>query len=401
MTTLYARWVRIRRATSLAAAVFIVAACSGQPPVVSRPTPLSTAPPDRAPAGLPAGRVLFSKGGIELWSAAPDGSGRAAVTTDGAAAGGYLGARWSPDGTLIAAERALPGEGGSQLFLVRPGSAPVRISRPDTFLDGYAWSPDGRYLTYGEVTSGGTAASGGSLVGAVGDVHLYDVRTGTDMIVGPGTHPAFTPDGTRLGYAHASGAIALADLRVLASGRPPELPTQMLVTLADLTRISTVSASRGMGIIGGPQFSADGKLVAYAAIEKGPILDAVQIVYTQELAVGAPPKLWVIGKTGAVHHVAELRWSPTAPLLAYSIINAQPHHHWLSVIDPGGGQRRELYDSAKHFLDFTWSPDGAVILVQGDDGDEWLYFRPDRSGPIGRTAPGGWRPDWCRCAPRA
>ncbi|HET6701161.1 MAG TPA: hypothetical protein VFH14_05135, partial [Gemmatimonadaceae bacterium] len=171
--------------------------------------------------------------------------------------------------------------------------------------------------------------------------------------------------------------------------------------LADLTRISTVSASRGMGLIGGPQFSADGKLVAYAAIEKGPILDAVQIVYTQELAVGAPPKLWVIGKTGAVHHVAELRWSPTAPLLAYSIINAQPHHHWLSVIDPGSGQRRELYDSAKHFLDFTWSPDGAVILVQGDDGDEWLYFRPDRSGPIGRVTPGGWRPDWCRCAPRA
>ena len=147
-----------------------------------------------------------------------------------------------------------------------------------------------------------------------------------------------------------------------------------------------------MGLIGGPQFSADGKLVAYAAIEKGPILDAVQIVYTQEVAVGAPPKLWVIGKTGAIHHVAELRWSPTAPLLAYSIINAQPHHHWLSVIDPGRGQRRELYDSAKHFLDFTWSPDGAVILVQGDDGDEWLYFRPDRAGPIGRVAPGGWRP---------
>ena len=140
--------------------VFIAAACAGQPPQVSRPTPLSTTPPDRAPASLPTGRILFSKGGTDLWSAAPDGSGRVAVTTDGAAAGGYLGARWSPDGTLIAAERALPGEGGSQLFLIRPGAAPVRISRPDTFLDGYAWSPDGRYITYGEVTSGGTAGIG-------------------------------------------------------------------------------------------------------------------------------------------------------------------------------------------------------------------------------------------------
>src|SRR5688500_7046734 len=140
---LYARRVRLRRATCLVAAVFIATACAGQVPQISRPTPLSTTPPDRAPAGLPTGRVLFSKGGIDLWSAAPDGSGRVSVTTDGAAAGGYLGARWSPDGTLIAAERALPGEGGSQLFVVRAGAAPVRISRQDTFLDGYAWSPDG------------------------------------------------------------------------------------------------------------------------------------------------------------------------------------------------------------------------------------------------------------------
>jgi Tol biopolymer transport system component len=164
--------VTIRRATGLAAAVFMAVACAGQPTPISRPTPVLTTPPDRAPAALPSGRLLFSKGGLDLWSAAPDGSGRVSVTTDGAVAGGYLGARWSPDGTLIAAERALPGEGGSQLFLVRPGAAPVRISRPDTFLDGYAWSPDGRYITYGEVVSGGTAASGGSLAGAVGDVHL-------------------------------------------------------------------------------------------------------------------------------------------------------------------------------------------------------------------------------------
>ena len=390
----------LRSATGLAVLLFSVAACSAQPPLVTRPTAVSTTPPDHAPAGLPSGKLLFSRGGVDLWTAAPDGSGRVGVTSDGAAGGGYLGGKWSPDGTVIAAERAVPGDGGSSLFLVRSGAAPVRLTKPDTFLDGYAWSPDGRYLTYGEVITGGTAAAGGSLAGAVGDVHLYDVTTAADMIVGPGTHPAFTPDGTHLGYAHVTGAIALADLRALASGISKEFPTRMLVTLADLTRYSTNIAPKGMGLIGGPQFSADGKLMAYAAIEKGPILEAEQIVYTQEPTPGAPPTLWVIGKTGAIHHVADLRWSPTAPVLAYSIINAQPHHHWLSVIDPGGGQRRELYDSAKHFLDFTWSPDGAVLLVQVDDGDEWLYFRPDRAGPVGRVTPGGWRPEWCRCAPR-
>src|SRR5205814_9969503 len=113
-------------------------------------------------------------------------------------------------------------------------------------------------------------------------------------------------DGQRLGYAHISGAIAVADVRSLVAGA--DRPPQILATLGDLSRFSTQIAPKGMGLIGGPQFSSDGKLVAYAAIEKGPVLEAEQIVYIQEAAPGAPPKLFVIGKTGAIHHVAEMRW---------------------------------------------------------------------------------------------
>src|SRR5712692_7340700 len=379
--------------------ILVIAAACTSPPFSERPSLVATTPPSGAPTALAAGQVLFSRAGVDLWSAAPDGSGRAAVTADGTTGGAYVSGRWSPDGKGLAAERLIPGEGGSALVLIWSGVPPLRLTRPDTFLDGYAWSSDGRFLTYGEVISGGTAAAGGSLAGAIGDVHLFDMRTSRDIIVGPGTHPAFSPDGTRLGYAHVAGAIAVADLRTVGAD-VNEIPTQMLTTLADLSRYSATIAPKGMGLIGGPQFSFDGKLVAYAAIEKGPILDAEQIVYVQESVVGAPPKLYVIGKTGAVHHVADLRWSPAAPLLAYSIINAQPHHHWLATIEPGSGVRRELYDSANHFLDFTWSPDGATILLQVDDGDEWLYFKPDRPGPIGRVSPGGWRPEWCRCTPR-
>src|SRR6185295_7839380 len=116
------------RATALVALLFMVAACAAPAPQSSRPTPVSTTPPDQAPAGLPAGKVLFSKGGLDLWSAAPDGSGRLAITADGGTGGGYLGARWSPDGALIAAERAVPGEGGSSLFLIRTGAAPPRLA---------------------------------------------------------------------------------------------------------------------------------------------------------------------------------------------------------------------------------------------------------------------------------
>ncbi|MDQ3097541.1 MAG: hypothetical protein M3Q61_05155, partial [Chloroflexota bacterium] len=112
---------------------------------------------------------------------------------------------------------------------------------------------------------------------------------------------------------------------------------------------------------------------------------------------GAPPKQWAIGKTGAVHHVAELRWSPTKPLLGYSIINAQPHHHWFGVIDPTDPKLRELHNAVEHFIDYTWAPDGETVLLQLDDEDAWAVFRLGRPGIAYRTAPGGWRPDWCRC----
>lgn len=388
-------------ATPIVAFLLVGSACNSMAPTGQLGRPPSTEVPSGPPAGLASGRLLFSKGGIDLWSSLPDGSGRAAITEDGKA-GGYVGGRWSPDGSMIAAERSMPGEGGNSLHLLRPGAASVRLTKPDTFLDGYAWSPDGRHLAYAEVLSGITAASGGLTgVGAVGDVHLYEVATGTDTIIGPGTHPTFSPDGASLGYAHLSGAIALADLRGWKPGTSAQLPTKVVATLQDLTRHSLQIAPRGMGLIGGPQFSADGSLIAFAAIEKGPILEAVQIVYVQQPLPGAPPKLFVLGKTGAIHHVADMRWSPSAPVLTYAIINAQPHHHWLGVIDARSGERREIYESQRHFLDHTWSPDGAVILLQVDDTDEWLYFRPDRPGPIGSVSPGGWRPDWCSCAPRS
>jgi dipeptidyl aminopeptidase/acylaminoacyl peptidase len=337
------------------------------------------------------GRVLFSRAGVDLWVSAPDGSARRQLTFDGSASGdGYVGGRWSPDGSLIAAERSMARESGSALYLLKAdGSEATRLTAPGTFLDGYAWSPDGRFLAYAELTSGGTLAAGGSLAGGVGDVHLFDVRAGSSRALGPGTHPAFSPDGATVGFAHSSGSIAAADV---ATGA-----ITFLVRLADLTRFSAAVAPRGMGLIGGPQWSADGKLVAYAAIENGPILEALQIVYVQEAKPGAPPKQWAIGKTGAVHHVAELRWSPTAPVLGYTIINAQPHHHWIGTIAPDDAKLRPLYDSTKHFLDFAWSPDGSAILLQIDDDDAWAFLRPGSSAVALRLEPGGWRPDWCIC----
>lgn len=376
------------RLTPLCFVLLLLGGCTGAlVPGGAVPKGGVTATPTTAPLVLPGGRVLFSLGGIDLWSSAPDGSARRQITTDGSA-GGYLGARWSPDGSRIAAERSVAGESGNALFLI-DGQRSVRLTAPDTFLDGLSWSPSGRHLAYASLSSGGTLAAGGSLVGGVGDIHVFDTATGIDRIVGPGTHPAFSPDGLRIGYAHPSGAIAAT----LLDGSD----TAFLATLQGLSRGSAAIAPKGMGLIGGPQWSADGKRIAYAAIERGPILEALQIVYVQDALPGAPVKQWPLGKTGAIHHVAELRWSPTAPVLAYSIVNAQPHHHWIGTIDPDDSMVHELYESSDHFLDYTWSPDGRVIIVQVDADDSWAYLVPGRSGVALRRSPGGWRPDWCAC----
>ncbi|MBI3522471.1 MAG: PD40 domain-containing protein [Chloroflexi bacterium] len=363
----------------------VLAGCAAPPP----PTPIART---EAPFTLPGGRVLYSNAGTDLWTSAPDKTDRRQLTRDGAASGdGYAGGRWSPDGKLVAAERVMAKENGSALWLVSvPDGSAVRLTRPDTFLDGFAWSPDGRSLAYGELTSGGTLAAGGSLVGGVGDVKLYEIATKTTTVVGPGTHPTFSPDGKQLGWAHSSGAIAAYDLKTAT--------TTFLVNLADLTRYSTANAPRGMGLLGGPVWSADSQRIAYAAIERGPILEALQIVYVQDAKPLAPPKQWAIGKTGAVHHVADLRWAPTGSTLAYAIINAQPHHHWIGTIDPAKGELSPLFDSVRHFLDFTWSPDGSLLLLQLDDDDAWAFIDPRKPGVAKRLEPGGWRPDWCRCA---
>ncbi|HEX9549215.1 MAG TPA: hypothetical protein VF942_17880, partial [Acidimicrobiales bacterium] len=153
------------RLTTAALLAFIVAACSPQLPANHIATPEVTTAPVGAPKDLAPGRILYSQGGVDLWSSAPDGTGRQAVTHDGSA-GGYLSAKWSPDGSLVAAERAMPGENGSTLFVLRPNGSNRRLTAVDTFLDGYAWSPNGRYLAYGEVISGATAAAGGlTLIG--------------------------------------------------------------------------------------------------------------------------------------------------------------------------------------------------------------------------------------------
>src|SRR3954462_5860827 len=98
----YARRVRPLPPPAISAPLFIASASCSAAPTPARPT--STTSPIGAPADVGPGRILYSKAGVGLWTSAPDGTGRAALTTNGSD-GGYAGARWSPNGALVAAER--------------------------------------------------------------------------------------------------------------------------------------------------------------------------------------------------------------------------------------------------------------------------------------------------------
>jgi len=369
----------------VAFALFV--ACQSAVPI---PVPTATPGPIRLPT---TGKLLYSDG-YELWSMAPNGASRAQLTRDGTQ-GFYAGGKWSPDGGRIAAERGVASENGPQLFVVDVATGESkRVSAPSTWLDGFAWSPDGTRLVYSSLTAGGTLASGGTLAPEQGSVYVYDVARGDQKIVGPGVHPSWSPDGTRIAYVHAAGAIAVS--------APDGSDLKWVASLGDLDGRFASFATHGYRFLSGPAWSRDSKTIAFSAIEGGPILDAIQVVFIGAPLPGAPLKPFSLGRTGAQHHIVNLQWSPAADVLAYASIYAGPHHHIIGTIDPRQSETHPLFDSPRHFLDYTWTPDGSLLYVAIDEEHAYALVRADvASDDPPRLVPGGSRPDWCCRAPNA
>jgi Tol biopolymer transport system component len=84
------------------------------------------------------GAIAFVSGG-DIWTVNPDGSGMTQVTSGPEDDGGPA---WSADGSTIAFSRA-DGGGRADIWLVRPGGLPVRLTDTPSFAERLpAWSPD-------------------------------------------------------------------------------------------------------------------------------------------------------------------------------------------------------------------------------------------------------------------
>lgn len=362
----------------------IIAACA--PAVEAPPSPLA-----RPLVVYEGGRLAYSDG-TDLFVVEPSGLGRRRLTTDGGQ-GFYVGGLWSPDGRYVAAERMPENVAPSQLVLIDATSGAARaVSAPGAWLDGYSWSPDGKAIVFAKLVSGGTLASGGTLEPERGEVLVYDLASGALTPIGLGVHPSWSPDGKSIAYVHAAGAIAVS--------APDGGQLRFIASLADLNRQAGPLAPRGYRLLNAPAWSRDGAWLAFSAIEAGPILEALQVIFVGPPVAGAPLRAYAIGRTGAQHHAANLQWSPSSARLAFSFIYAEPHHHYLGVIDPKARDAAYLFDATPHFLDYTWSPDGSQILVAIDDKSELAVIGVDPPArEVVRLSFFGYHPHWC-CAAR-
>lgn len=271
-------------------------------------------------------RLLFAGEGGG-WTMRADGSGLRRVID------AYFPAMsWSPDGQQIAygrmgcivgtchsiaspfrAELRVVGADGSgdRMLLQIPGSFPSPV----------AWSPDGDWLAW-TVISGAPCWCPG-----VERVHLFGVRSGVHVVLGPGGGVAWSPDSRRLAYASA-GAVYVADV---AAGAVP-------------TRVTAIHLHASS-----PVWSPDGRWLGVLA--------------TPNELYGAP-NVWISRPDGSRPRELPTRsWEPIswAPDGNRFVVE-QPDTSRIEIASITGRHRRLLPTPTGQAGSPAWAPDGSTIV---------------------------------------
>ncbi len=345
---------------------------------------------------------------------------------------------WKPDGSRIAFARVESGRasiylvsplGGSEQRLAAfsrlpyPGSGPIESTDPRL-----AWSPDGRWLTVGNVMSG--AERGAFLV-------AEDGSTGSMLKANPGDSyrmAVFSPSGDRLALING-GVIEIADVggttRPTLNGPPRRLTPFLgyvsgLAWTADgtsllfgrsrywfpdapsLWRVPTSGNGPPQridlaGVAAYPSISAAGSQLAFVRrglnvdlfrLEDGNPPEAFlastsneqdasfsndgsQIAFASD-RTGDGHEIWIARADGSNRRAVtngthkpegSPRWSPTDDRLAFDGLGDDGQRR-VFLVDPAGGQV-QMIPGKPGFRDLvpSWSRDGT-----------WLYFGSNRSG---------------------
>jgi TolB protein len=298
--------------------------------------------PTAGPAVTPVNRLLVQGAGGDLYTVAPDGTDRMALTGDGGARRQYLQPTWSPDGEQIAwTEVDTVGDSSTSAVVVSSfdGASQRRSATPFAPFY-YFWSPDGARLAY---LSNWQSLSQPSIALRLVDLSDTGVDAAAPIVTlaeGQPLYFSWAPDSTRL-------------LTHIANER---IEIQPVEGAAEPLQLS------GAGFPA-PQWSADGEYHVYALSDA-----AGQRLVLADVRGGAQQDI-----TDFDDQIS-FTLSPDGSALAYAVTPAAAGTAAfgpLYVVEMATGRTRELSDTP--VLAFFWSPDSRKLAYLALDTERTSF----------------------------
>lgn len=244
--------------------------------------------------------------------------------------------RFSPDGQTVAFIRSADVR---DIFLVRTaGGQPKRLTFDDAFIYGLDWTPDGAYIVFLSDRLGGS-------------VRLWKV-----LASGGPPEPLSIPPGVVEGVEELS--LSRAGRRLAYTQREFNANIWRYEVPQTTDRMPPTKVIASTGVNSEPQFSPDGKRVAFVSWRSG------------------NGEIWACDSDGSnprqltsfpVPVDAYPHWSPDSREIAFQ---ASPEGRAaIYVVSAGGGRPRRVTTDASEAAAPSWSRNG-----------KWIYFGSDKSG---------------------
>ena len=337
-----------------------------------------------------------ANGAFNIWTAKPDGSGSAALTTLTALKADSLFPVWSPDASKLAfvSSRALDGsnsvsagstanlwvmnaDGSSAQPLTKLTAASVDFYLPSRV---QWWSPDGSKLAFASTRA--LDGSDAAIPAATRNIWVINAdgsgarpltkltASGADSFL-----PKWSPDGSKLAFS------SFRALDGSNNANTTQLIPNVWIVNADGSGATPLTTLTAPGSVSwGPVWSPDGSKLAF--VSSG-ALDGSNSANNQ-----STPNVWVINANGSGNHPLtklttaggmvdpfDLSWSPDGNKIAFASFRAldgsdavNPNltrNIWIVNAD-GSGARPMTKNTAvvAHSVRPIWSPDGSRIALE-------------------------------------
>jgi Tol biopolymer transport system component/DNA-binding winged helix-turn-helix (wHTH) protein len=272
------------------------------------------------------------------------------------------GPAFSPDGTRVLFVRdqdnglsneirsvSLAGGGWTHIF-----SEPGRISSPPQ------WSSDGESVIFSSNRSGHPAIWRVALDSP--DICVQIGEAGS-----PAWDPAVSRRGYRLAYERLLRSLSIWQMDMSGS---KQKPPYLIVS-------STSDTDQGPG----PQFSPDGKRLAYMSDRKG-----TMEIWISNRDGGNAFQLTAVGDAGTP------RWSPDSQAIVFDTMT--PTGSKIVTMSLNGGAAQMLTQDSFHSVCPSWSHDGKTIYFGSERSRDWQVWKMPAQGgtPVQVTRHGGHAP---------